>query len=212
MKRLKKILALLAVLASVTTAAAVLFPGTLALIMDQTITLVNTFSPGEITGEQSASIAIHKTVVNTGKYTIGAGGFQFMLTDNATGQQYSTTSDAEGNAVFQFAYTQANAGETFTYTVQEVNNGQVGVTYDPHVYQVQISVDFVGDELVASSVVDGTLVENCTLDFVNTYTYDEEPPLPPPTGDSAHPLLYLIAMVSSLALLTMLLVKRKQLH
>lgn len=212
MRRLKRILALLAVLASVTTAAAVFFPGTLAMVMDQTSSFVNTFSPGDVTGDANTTIAIQKTVINTGKYSITADGFQFLLTDEATGQQHSATSDVNGNAAFQFAYTEENVGQTFTYTVQEVNNGQEGVTYDTTEYQVQITVDFEGDELVASCVVDGIPVDDCVLTFVNGYTHDEEPPPPPPTGDRAQPLLYLFAMVASAVLLTVLVIKRKQLH
>ena len=74
------------------------------------------------------------------------------------------------------------------------------------VYQLQISVDLIGNDLVATMTLDGQSVNECVAAFVNYYADADAPP--PPAGDAQQPALYFVMMViSGLALI---FIRRKQ--
>lgn len=121
---------------------------------------VNKYNPEEgtytITGKKNLE------AVNSDK-TIQAQQFSFVLKD-AEGKVLETVkNDAEGNFTFSsLSYT--HPGE-HTYTVEEVNDGVNGYTYDPAVYTVKVSVKDNKGQLEAAGRTEGEK----EIVFNNTY-------------------------------------------
>ena len=87
--------------------------------------------------------------------------FQFRL--NGAGANQVVTSDEAGNVSFSLGYDKAG---TYSYTLSEINDGQLGVTYDKATFGVTVRVTDSGDgQLVAEvSYEDGDPI------FHNRYT------------------------------------------
>lgn len=210
MKRLKYTLVVMMLVSSVVLCAAVATGGTLAMLIDQTMSLVNTFVPGEVSAQTSVELNIQKTIIATGINGMDASGFTFELTDLQDGKCYTASSDNEGKALFTIPYSEADIGKTFKYTLKERNDAREGFTYSTRVYNIEISVSLKGNDLVADLVMDHQPVEQLTAEFINTYFTQggEEPP--PPAGDSADPLLYAGLVVASLCALVLIFRKQRK--
>lgn len=206
LKRLKYTLVAMLIITTLVVASTVMAGSTLAMIIDKTLSLVNTFAPEEITAETDVDISIEKSVVSANGAVISAGGFTFELTDLQTGNVLSAVTNAMGQASFNLAFSEEDIGQTYQYTITEVNDARPGFNYSTKVYQLQISVDLVGNDLVAAMTLDGQSVNECVAAFINYYADADAPP--PPAGDDQQPALYFAMMaVSALALI---LIRRKQ--
>ena len=127
------------------------------------IVFSNSYSPLPVT--LSGETAVRGTKVLTGR-ELAAEEFSFQLLD-AEGQVVSTAvNGADGSFVFgDLTFTEAG---TYYYTVQEVNTGLGGVTYDTDtVYTVVITVEDAGGHLEAAveyqnngQTVDGAVFNN----------------------------------------------------
>ena len=150
------------------------------------------------------SITFGGTKVLTGA-ELAAGQFAFQLKD-AQGNVVSTaTNAADGSLVFEPVSLDA-AGE-YRLTLSEVNDAQDNVTYDDHVYQLDVTVadDGEGSLYVASYTVDGGTDLPV---FENAYVAPEAPSEPvapqapaavPNTGDATSPVLPLAIGTCALA-------------
>lgn len=113
-----------------------------------TLSITNTYSAAP------ASITFGGTKVLTGA-ELAAGQFAFQLKDAQGNVVATATNAADGSLVFEPVSLDA-AGE-YHLTLSEVNDAQDNVTYDDHVYQLDVTVadDGEGSLYVASYTVDG---------------------------------------------------------
>ena len=150
------------------------------------------------------SITFGGTKVLTGA-ELAAGQFAFQLKDAQGNVVATATNAADGSLVFESVSLDA-AGE-YHLTLSEVNDAQDNVTYDDHVYQLDVTVadDGKGSLYVASYTVDG----GADLPvFENAYVAPEAPSEPaapqapaavPNTGDATSPALPLAIGACALA-------------
>lgn len=150
------------------------------------------------------SITFGGTKVLTGA-ELAAGQFAFQLKDAQGNVVATATNAADGSLVFESVSLDA-AGE-YHLTLSEVNDAQDNVTYDDHVYQLDVTVadDGKGSLYVASYTVDGGTDLPV---FENAYVAPEassEPAAPqapaavPNTGDATSPALPLAIGACTLA-------------
>lgn len=161
------------------------------------------------------SITFGGTKVLTGA-ELAAGQFAFQLKDAQGNVVATATNAADGSLVFEPVSLDA-AGE-YHLTLSEVNDAQDNVTYDDHVYQLDVTVadDGEGSLYVASYTVDGGTDLPV---FENAYVAPEVPSEPaapqapaavPNTGDVTSPVLPLAigACALAAACAALLLVRR----
>lgn len=161
------------------------------------------------------SITFGGTKVLTGA-ELAAGQFAFQLKDAQGNVVATATNAADGSLVFEPVSLDA-AGE-YHLTLSEVNDAQDNVTYDAHVYQLDVTVadDGEGNLYVASYTVDGGTDLPV---FENAYVAPEAPSEPaapqapaavPNTGDATSPALPLAigACALAVACVALLLVRR----
>lgn len=161
------------------------------------------------------SITFGGTKVLTGA-ELAAGQFAFQLKDAQGNVVATATNAADGSLVFEPVSLDA-AGE-YHLTLSEVNDAQDNVTYDDHVYQLDVTVadDGEGSLYVASYTVDGGTDLPV---FENAYVAPEAPSEPaapqapaavPNTGDATSPVLPLAIGTCALAVAcaALLLVRR----
>lgn len=125
---------------------------------DGDIAFENAYAPAATTATISATKRLEGAALSAGQFT-------FQLTDAETGEVVQTAPNAkDGSVTFLLPYTADDAGKTFTYKVSEVDDGQVGVTYDgsSHTVTVQVADDGHG-RLVA------TVSSDEALAFTNRY-------------------------------------------
>lgn len=150
------------------------------------------------------SITFGGTKVLTGA-ELAAGQFAFQLKDAQGNVVATATNAADGSLVFEPVSLDA-AGE-YHLTLSEVNDAQDNVTYDDHVYQLDVTVadDGEGSLYVASYTVDGGTDLPV---FENAYVAPEAPSEPaapqapaavPNTGDATSPVLPLAIGTCALA-------------
>lgn len=150
------------------------------------------------------SITFGGTKVLTGA-ELAAGQFAFQLKDAQGSVVATATNAADGSLVFEPVSLDA-AGE-YHLTLSEVNDAQDNVTYDDHVYQLDVTVadDGEGSLYVASYTVDGGTDLPV---FENAYVAPEAPSEPaapqapaavPNTGDATSPVLPLAIGTCALA-------------
>ena len=150
------------------------------------------------------SITFGGTKVLTGA-ELAAGQFAFQLKDAQGNVVATATNAADGSLVFEPVSLDA-AGE-YHLTLSEVNDAQDNVTYDDHVYQLDVTVadDGKGSLYVASYTVDGGTDLPV---FENAYVAPEAPSEPaapqapaavPNTGDATSPVLPLAIGTCALA-------------
>ena len=150
------------------------------------------------------SITFGGTKVLTGA-ELAAGQFAFQLKDAQGNVVATATNAADGSLVFEPVSLDA-AGE-YHLTLSEVNDAQDNVTYDDHVYQLDVTVadDGEGSLYVASYTVDGGTDLPV---FENAYVAPEAPSEPaapqapaavPNTGDATSPALPLAIGACALA-------------
>ena len=161
------------------------------------------------------SITFGGTKVLTGA-ELAAGQFAFQLKDAQGNVVATATNAADGSLVFEPVSLDA-AGE-YHLTLSEVNDAQDNVTYDDHVYQLDVTVADGGEGslYVASYTVDGGTDLPV---FENAYVTPEAPSEPaapqapaavPNTGDATSPALPLAigACALAVACAALLLVRR----
>lgn len=150
------------------------------------------------------SITFGGTKVLTGA-ELAAGQFAFQLKDAQGNVVATATNAADGSLVFEPVSLDA-AGE-YHLTLSEVNDAQDNVTYDDHVYQLDVTVadDGEGSLYVVSYTVDGGTDLPV---FENAYVAPEAPSEPaapqapaavPNTGDATSPALPLAIGACALA-------------
>ena len=199
---------MLAILFSVALVVGFMAPATLAYIANRTGSLVNTFDSPYFTPDGSnVLVAVKKTVHSTGLTSIGPEGFQFVLENTGNQERIILTADKNGDASVILPFSDADAGKTYVYCLKEINDGRENVVYSEQEYVISISVEVNTDnKVVASTMLDGVPVNAVCAAFQNNY-FGLQPP--PPTGDSQHPLMYLMVMVLSGGLICTLLKKRR---
>ena len=161
------------------------------------------------------SITFGGTKVLTGA-ELAAGQFAFQLKDAQGNVVATATNAADGSLVFEPVSLDA-AGE-YHLTLSEVNDAQDNVTYDDHVYQLDVTVadNGEGSLYVVSYTVDGGTDLPV---FENAYVAPEAPSEPaapqapaavPNTGDATSPVLPLAigACALAAACAALLLVRR----
>lgn len=177
------------------------------------VTFNNTYEPPVLPDPDNLRITVDvdKKVKNTGDVSHGLKGFEFVLENTATGEKLAAISDGDGNATFQLTFTKADINKTYTYKLYETDQEQEGMTYDPDVHTLTVSITLSQDnKLVATLTKDGQSVESLSAVFENTY--HKEQSVAPPTGDSSNLTFWFVMMLVSVTMLVALLVfdrKRK---
>lgn len=164
------------------------------------LSFVNTYTPADIT----VGVAVKKTVQSKTEDTIGADGFQFVLTDAEGKELASVVSDKNGDAGFNLTYTASDIGKTYVYLVKETNTRKTGVVYDTTVHELTVAIT-ANDKGDLVATVNGA-AEAVRLDFVNTY----EKPVSPVTGDTFDLIFISSVMLLSVTGLVVLLIARKK--
>ncbi len=154
-------------------------PHTLAVMIDRAAPLVNTFLPDSRVNE-SGDVNVHvlKTVRNLGEKVMLPCGFQFALTDTATGRTQTVVSSVNGRANFNLSFTAADVG-THVYTLTEVPGTAPGVTYSELAYEIRVDVAL-ADAMKITVYVDGEETSTPLAVFENLYDSDLDDP---ETGD-----------------------------
>lgn len=150
------------------------------------------------------SITFGGTKVLTGA-ELAAGQFAFQLKDAQGNVVATATNAADGSLVFEPVSLDA-AGE-YHLTLSEVNDAQDNVTYDDHVYQLDVTVDDDGEGslYVASYTVDGgtdlPVFENAYVapEAPSESAAPQAPAAVPNTGDATSPVLPLAIGTCALA-------------
>ena len=150
------------------------------------------------------SITFGGTKVLTGA-ELAAGQFAFQLKDAQGNVVATATNAADGSLVFEPVSLDA-AGE-YHLTLSEVNDAQDNVTYDDHVYQLDVTVadDGEGSLYVASYTVDGgtdlPVFENAYVapEAPSESAAPQAPAAVPNTGDATSPVLPLAIGTCALA-------------
>lgn len=175
---------------------------------------------GKIVFENAYSAAPTSITFGGSKVLTGAeladGQFAFQLKDSQGNVVATATNAADGSLVFDPVSLEA-AGE-YHFTLSEVNDGQANVTYDDHVYQLDVSAadDGEGALYVASYTIDGGTDLPA---FKNAYVAPEAPAAPetpqasalvPNTGDATSSVVPLtIAACAIAAVCAALLLARR---
>ncbi len=131
----------------------------------ETVVFANVYNPLTV----SVELGVNKTIDSKQEKTIGAEGFNFVLTkDGVTVLEAAT--DKNGKASFTLNYSEADVGKTYTYILSEVNGGLAGITYDKSEYLFEITVDYDENGDLVATVTKNQSAENAyTADFVNIY-------------------------------------------
>lgn len=198
LKRLKYTMLVMMLITSMVAYAAITTGNTLAVLIDRSASLVNTFISGEITASTELDINIQKKVMVGDLAILNAGGFTFELTDLQNNEVIKAVSDANGKAAFTLAFSEEDIGNTYHYTLHELNDGREGYTYSTQVYEISVTVLLKGNDLIAELTVDGQPMDALTAEFINHYTSEDGAP-PPPAGDNSHPVLYGMMVIISAA-------------
>ena len=138
------------------------------------ITFVNTYTA------KPAALVIEGNKILTGRPLLEHD-FQFVLSENGTGNVWYATNGVPTNneATFAFPELTFTAPGTYTYTVKEYDPSQNdpsyfdGVDYDDTVYTVTVKIkdNEAGQLVVESHTVNG--IANSKIEFNNTYTPKE---------------------------------------
>ncbi len=178
--------------------SAVALPATLAYIIVESPSLVNTFTvPALPSAEEVAvEVRVHKTVLSSGKETIGPQGFHFILENAQTGAQQTITTGVTGYGSLTLAFSEADAGKTHSFRLYEVNDGREKVSYSEIVYNLAIAVGFDAQQnvLTAAPSVNGESVKAILAEFENIYAASSDVPA---TDDAAPVMLWLLALLLS---------------
>lgn len=168
----------------------------------------NTFIPIPVPDDINVAITVNKTVKNTGKASIGASGFEFVLENVTTGEKLALDSDEAGKAIFDLSFTAADIGKTYTYKLSETNEAMEGMTYDTDVYNITVAIELGQDnKLNATVTMNGSIVENAVAEFENIYHVEDSVP---PTGDNSNNVLWFTMLIlSSIACVILFLLEKK---
>lgn len=180
---------------------------TLALVIDRTLSLVNTFVPAQASDGISLIIPIEKQYRSSSGQQLNPGGFVFELTEEGSGNSQYAVSDEAGCAAFSLSYQPQDSGQLFRYTLSEMNDHRPGVAYSEIVYRIQIEVCSVDGLLTARMQVDGKERDGFIATFENIGTGGETPPA---TGDAFALALHGLMTVSSMMLLMPLIIWRRR--
>ena len=84
--------------------------------------------------------------LSAGGRELEAGEFTFNLLDSEGNILQTKTNAADGSVTFDpIHYTQADIGQTYTYTIVEVAGDEDGMTYDPMVVEITVTVTDAGN-------------------------------------------------------------------
>lgn len=180
---------------------------TLALVIDRTLSLVNTFVPAQASDGITLSIPVEKQYHSSSGQQLNPSGFMFELTEEGSGNSQYAVADETGCAAFSLSYQPQDAGQLFCYSLSEKNDHRPGVVYSETVYRIRIEVFSVDGLLTARMLVDGKDSEGFVATFENICTAAETPPT---TGDPFAPVLHGVMVVTSMMLLTTLIIWRRR--
>jgi len=194
MKKLSWLVVCLALLC----VGAVALPATLAYMIVESPSLVNTFAASALpsAGEVAVEVRVHKTVLSSGKETIGPQGFHFILEDAQSGARQIITTGVTGYGALTLAFSEADAGKTYVYRLYEVNDARENVTYSDIAYSLVVSVGYDSQQnvLTAAQTINGESVKAILAEFENIYHAESDVPA---TGDSAPVMLWAAILLLS---------------
>ena len=165
---------------------------------------------------------IKKAITKLGTADHTLGGFKFEITKDGEVQTTNPVSDNNGDTAFTDRYTKADIGKTFVYTIKEVDTGIANMEYDQRTYTVEVTVNYVAEQLVTSIKQNSTAVDNVIVHFNNSYSGNVPKPdspidpgkvvnINPNTGDTTNNIPYIIFMAASaVGLIAVLLLMKKE--
>lgn len=208
MRRGKMLLSAIVVMAFTLSILAVV-GSTMAMVIDRTLSLVNTFVPAHASDGSTLVIPIEKTLLSATGQRLNPAGFTFLLTAEGNGENLHAVSDAQGYASFCLSFQPQDAGRTFRYTLSEQNDHQSGIRYSDVRYALEVRV-WMQDQLLTAEIREiGEEPGNFVATFVNRYT---EIAAPPATGDTFPLQGYGLLLCCGLAALCMLRSPKRRSH
>ncbi len=170
----------------------------------------NTFIPHvPDINKAEVEIKVNKVVKNIGKESIGRAGFEFVLTDTATGERMIQYTTSDGVATYILSFGLNDVGKSFRYTISETDKGVDGMTYDKSVYYVLVEITLGADNKPTATVkLNGEQVDDAVARFENVYNCDENEA--PPTGNKTDVVRCTVMAVVSGICVAILTFKRKK--
>ncbi|MBQ7011227.1 MAG: hypothetical protein IJN63_05935, partial [Clostridia bacterium] len=129
------------------------------------------------------TVTIDKTVRNTGDYTHGRGGFEFVIDAVNGGPTCGNVfTNANGYASFVLTFDKSHIGHSYNYRIYEKAGNVTGMTYTDKVYNITVTVRDGGNNTIVAVISDasGDHGDTYNASFVNTYHV--EAPTPPPVA------------------------------
>lgn len=186
-------------------------------VIDAPLSFTNTYDPTLTEKKVQVPVDVTKVLNNLSDEKAVLSGFEFKITDKASGNSATDKSDETGKAAFLLTYTEEHISNTYTYELVEVNGKVAGMTYDTTVHTFTVTVDVnAKGELIAKLTTDGKETEKLAATFTNTYAPEkaeepeEKPIVTPPMGDEAQLTLWFTLMAVSAAAIAMLVLLGKK--
>ena len=88
-------------------------------------------------------------VLDAGGRDLADGEFSFQLLDSTDNVLQTMTNAADGSMSFwPISYTETDIGQTYTYTIVEEPGTELGMTYDPMIVAISVTVEDAGEGLL----------------------------------------------------------------
>lgn len=159
----------------------------------------------------TVDVNINNAVNNTGKYNLGPENFEFILTDQNTGETKTVVTDLNGNAKIPLKFTESDIGKTYKYKLSMIEGNIPGVTYSTETYDIEISISLNDNhELVATIMVNGQVLDEILTKFLSVYYVAPETPALPPTLDVSDNTTYIRTLIITAGGLMLVLLLQNQ--
>ena len=102
----------------------------------------------------------------------------------------AVTMDVTGAGEYSFGkltFDGSHCGKTFVYTIEEIDKGEAGYTYDPNVFKLTIKVSAAEDGLSLEAFITDDGGEHSEMVFTNTYEKGKTPDKPDKPGKPGKP-------------------------
>ncbi len=134
---------------------------------------VNTYVPGSPNANGFYLDITKSAKNNSGLASLDLGGFKFILKDS-TNAVVATSASTNTRGFVRLSVSGLKAGD-YTYTLEEINDGRPGWTYDPKVITLKVRVTDNGDGTYTSKIYINdadiaTANNTLAVGFENTYT------------------------------------------
>ena len=139
-----------------------------------------------------------------------------VSSDLSTGALTMSVTGAGEYAFGKLQFDGSHCGNTYVYTVEEIDKGEAGYTYDPNVYKLTIKVDAAEEGMRLDVFITDESGERSEMVFTNTYEKGKTPDQPGKpgkstrTGDDSNVLMWAALAAISLGAIGVLMFLRRK--